>query len=166
MHAYRVYHPASPCAFRSITTWHVPPAHFPQQCPCCVFSHSFYTVQRSLYTPRHNKYSTTQPLTSCGPCGARSRCSTPCVTVRLPAYHCVHVPPLALSSPSVASSFVLLFLPSSIAQALHTLRPAAHLLRVIAHAVTLPCIDPPRSKRPTVHTSCDQTWPRLPPPRL
>ena len=36
-------------------------------------------------------------------------------------------------------------LPSSIAQALHTLRPAAHLLRVIAHAVTLPCIDPQRS---------------------
>ena len=38
-------------------------------------------------------------------------------------------------------------LPSSIAQALHTLRPAAHLLRVIAHAVTLPCIGPPHFLR-------------------
>ena len=121
LHAYRVYHPASPCASRSITTWHVPSSarvsHL--MCPRVLKKHNptqhtfGLTLPRLLcptpYTPPHacrvvHVRAVPHPAPeSAPPCASRS------ITAawHVPLAHFTHPCPCIYCAPHFASPVLL-----------------------------------------------------------
>ena len=116
-------------------------------------SYAAAAVCSSSYTlkPPHLARPCSAPLHTLPACrDARPGCSTPsrCAPPGLSLLRVAQMPP-ACSRTSIVIIHVLSFLfpdEPPIAQGLHT-----HLLRVVAHAVTLPCVAPPRSNDKSSH---------------